>query len=592
MTKKNTTGKRAIWASGLSIILCLAMLIGTTFAWFSDTASNKNNSIQAGNLGITVIGYDAEGLNPVNFKETAQPQPVIQETNWEPGLTNTKYITITNSGTLNLKFEMEFLTRDGGLQPALWYDISVVSVMPDGSVVPVRKEMNGLAAAVQSGQLNAGAQIIYRLDYGMLESAGNSYWDKNFTADINVTATQIAAPDVKKVYTAADIIGAAANDTVILMQDITLAEDLALDININLNTNGYTLDLGSKELTFGQTSAYATYDIKGIFTNGTIVLNNTNGHFNLYGEAGTNANLDIQATYPTTAILYGVWGDIHVDAGARAIIQDDAEVGSITGDGEVLNQAGYPYGAVILEPGADLRALILAAGSGTVFYLKAGAYDGVQLLNLKDFDKKITLVGESRSSVFLGCLAVSGTKAATEIIVKNVSFTGSYSGSTKSTVFVSTGTVRLDNCYFGRIEKINAQQRTMESSGGTSIFVNGCVFDGTLVNSYFNGQSLKSFTNNVFSNSAKGIAGDSMQAAFMNTVFIGNDFNYTSFYYASSLPYATTSFEDAVDAATGAESEFMIAALQNNTNLVIRFALNGGDYYAVLDTEGNFVQYS
>ena len=49
MNNKKTT-KRALLSSVMAIVLCLAMLIGTTFAWFTDSASTAVNKIQAGTL--------------------------------------------------------------------------------------------------------------------------------------------------------------------------------------------------------------------------------------------------------------------------------------------------------------------------------------------------------------------------------------------------------------------------------------------------------------------------------------------------------------------------------------------------------------
>ena len=51
MTNSKST-KRALISSTLAILMCVAMLIGTTFAWFTDTASTGVNKIQAGNLDI------------------------------------------------------------------------------------------------------------------------------------------------------------------------------------------------------------------------------------------------------------------------------------------------------------------------------------------------------------------------------------------------------------------------------------------------------------------------------------------------------------------------------------------------------------
>ncbi len=50
MTQTKT--KKALAMSVLSMVLCVAMLVGMTFAWFTDTASTAVNKIQAGNLKV------------------------------------------------------------------------------------------------------------------------------------------------------------------------------------------------------------------------------------------------------------------------------------------------------------------------------------------------------------------------------------------------------------------------------------------------------------------------------------------------------------------------------------------------------------
>lgn len=47
MNSKST--KRALLVSALSLVVCLAMLVGTTFAWFTDTATTGVNKIVSGN---------------------------------------------------------------------------------------------------------------------------------------------------------------------------------------------------------------------------------------------------------------------------------------------------------------------------------------------------------------------------------------------------------------------------------------------------------------------------------------------------------------------------------------------------------------
>ena len=46
--------KRALLTSALALLMCVTMLVGATFAWFTDTASTGVNKIQAGNLDIKV----------------------------------------------------------------------------------------------------------------------------------------------------------------------------------------------------------------------------------------------------------------------------------------------------------------------------------------------------------------------------------------------------------------------------------------------------------------------------------------------------------------------------------------------------------
>jgi SipW-cognate class signal peptide len=52
--------KRALILSILLIVVCVSMLIGTTFAWFTDTAETSVNTIQAGTLDVALQMYDGE----------------------------------------------------------------------------------------------------------------------------------------------------------------------------------------------------------------------------------------------------------------------------------------------------------------------------------------------------------------------------------------------------------------------------------------------------------------------------------------------------------------------------------------------------
>ena len=99
MTSSKST-KRALVSSALAIIMCVAMLIGATFAWFTDTASTAVNKIQAGNLDIKVE-YAKEKMNDDGTLagELTDWTPIDNATNvfdpnalWEPG--RTEYVVL------------------------------------------------------------------------------------------------------------------------------------------------------------------------------------------------------------------------------------------------------------------------------------------------------------------------------------------------------------------------------------------------------------------------------------------------------------------------------------------------------------------
>ena len=101
MTNSKTT-KRALISSALAILMCVAMLIGTTFAWFTDTASTGVNKIQAGNLDVKLM-YSTDMQT---WKEaTDQTKLFDDKALWEPGYTQVVYLKVVNAGNLALKYE-------------------------------------------------------------------------------------------------------------------------------------------------------------------------------------------------------------------------------------------------------------------------------------------------------------------------------------------------------------------------------------------------------------------------------------------------------------------------------------------------------
>ncbi len=104
MTSSKST-KRALVTSALAILMCVAMLIGTTFAWFTDTASTGVNKIQAGNLDVKLM-YSTDMQT---WKEATDQTKLFDDNAlWEPGYTQVVYLKIVNAGNLALKYEAGF----------------------------------------------------------------------------------------------------------------------------------------------------------------------------------------------------------------------------------------------------------------------------------------------------------------------------------------------------------------------------------------------------------------------------------------------------------------------------------------------------
>ena len=104
MTSSKST-KRALVSSALAILMCVAMLIGTTFAWFTDTASTAVNKIQAGNLDIE-LSYKNNSTGG-EFKKADKNTSVFNdEALWEPGHVEYVVLKIRNAGSLALKYKL------------------------------------------------------------------------------------------------------------------------------------------------------------------------------------------------------------------------------------------------------------------------------------------------------------------------------------------------------------------------------------------------------------------------------------------------------------------------------------------------------
>ena len=186
MNNNKKATKRALLTSVMALVMCVVMLVGTTFAWFTDTASTAVNKIVAGNLDVDIVDENNNSLDgeSLSFKDVNNNTDIL----WEPGATFfTQGFKIVNKGNLALKYKVVVsgTTGDAKLLKAITFD--VVTEKTKEATEALAEEGN-LLKQNDSAPANNG---VYYLRGHMKEEAGNEY--KNLTLDgisITVYATQ------------------------------------------------------------------------------------------------------------------------------------------------------------------------------------------------------------------------------------------------------------------------------------------------------------------------------------------------------------------------------------------------------------------
>ena len=178
MTNRKST-KRALLGSVMAMVLCLAMLVGATFAWFTDTASTGVNKIQAGNLDVVLEMQNADGKwvsaegKTLDFVKAADAKG--EAILWEPGCTyELPALRIRNNGNLALKYKVIITGINGSAK---------LNTVIDWTI--------GDVAMGTEQHLAAGESSAFTIKGHMWESAGNDYMNESIDGiAITVVATQ------------------------------------------------------------------------------------------------------------------------------------------------------------------------------------------------------------------------------------------------------------------------------------------------------------------------------------------------------------------------------------------------------------------
>ena len=334
--KKNT--KKALFGSVVILILCCAMLIGTTFAWFTDNASTGVNKIQAGTLDIELQMKDAGGNwvsaegKTLDFVKATSG--ATEEILWEPGCTyQLPELRLVNKGNLALKYKVIVNGIDGD---AKLNEVIEWTIQLGNADLTIGDEMHWLPTDA--------TEKAFTISGHMKEEAGNEYQGLSIEGiSITVVATQdtfehdsngnqydkeAEYADVKVVTDATNEAFAAAvssvenGGTVVLPageytiptsaqhKEFTISgtKDTVVTID-TVNTNAGGADVTFKGVTIqGQTSG--NHAGLGNGCNVSFVDCTIRGKISLYGEKASfvNCTLDNQNDYSVWT-----WGGKDVD---------------------------------------------------------------------------------------------------------------------------------------------------------------------------------------------------------------------------------------------------------------------------------------
>ena len=377
MTKQKTT-KKALLFSVLSMMLCIAMLVGSTFAWFTDSVTSGKNKIVAGNLDVELYAKKDAGEYTAVTEET---NLFLEDAFWEPGHVETVNLKVANLGTLALTYqlginiasekgstnvndeafklsdyikfavldgEQTFADRDAAIAAAdaTAVDLSAIAVNEGGVLYPNGKgEAEKLVTLVVYMPTTVGNEANYKTGYDAPEielginlvATQTPYENDSFGSDYDANAEY---PPVE-VATVNDLKKAFENGgNIKLTSEIAIPDILEIpaDAEVVLDLNGKTITSDNSG-TVGQNRPIVNYGTLVIKGNGTIDTTDATG----YGAIRNYGTLTIEdGTFKGS----GIGGGSAVDnqAGGTTTING----GTYYATGAVMNRAG---GTMIINSG-------------------------------------------------------------------------------------------------------------------------------------------------------------------------------------------------------------------------------------------------
>ncbi|MBS5733573.1 MAG: SipW-dependent-type signal peptide-containing protein [Clostridiales bacterium] len=395
--------RRTLVASVLALVVCAAMLIGTTFAWFTDSVSSGKNQIVAGNLDVDLQYATVENDALTNWTSVQNATDLFGDGLWEPGYAQVVYLRVENLGTLAVKYQlsMNIVSETAGKNVAgdefLLSDYLQYGVV-EGKTTPFASRADAIAAVENpvaldtystTGKLEANAEPQYvALVVYMPTTVGNeaNYRDEvvpTIELGVNLVAAQDTVEsdsfdntyDQNAGYPVSTVIGASdaeglkdALQNPGVPTEITIEETLE-DLNRLTVTGDVTMNMGTNMLS-GSITGVVGADIE--ITDGGKLTINAEANSGLNYNAGklTASGKGTQLT--VNGGKYGdsgAWNsDITAENGAVVTLNDGSfSTSGSPGHAATATSGGtlYIYGGSYSTSGAS--SITIYADGGTVY---------------------------------------------------------------------------------------------------------------------------------------------------------------------------------------------------------------------------------
>ena len=472
MKDNRTSVKRSLLVSAIALTLTAALLIGSTFAWFTSTASTGVSKVEAGKLKVTLLNGNKE-LSSTDVLTWQKAEGQTGTALWEPGCTyNLEPITIKNTGSLALKYKIVItgIKGDADLNKVIDWTVNDTALDADhplavgeSNELTISGHMQENADDNYQGKTIDGISItvVATQDTVEYDSNGNQY-DKDAEYPILVTT----GDELQTIVSSAT-----APVNIVLTNDITTNnfvipedKDVTLDLNGRTvkNAESHTI-LNKGHLTLTDSSADKSGQIislKGntaalrngdnavcVVEGGTISRDGANGNtwhvVENFGKMTFNGGTVVLKNGNGFAITNG-WN--YIDPGAsttHAVMEINAleldtdssgikncKYGDLTVNDVTVNSTGYwalsndYLGTAVINGGTLTSTSFKAVSNGAAMTVNGGTFDGTEGLFLQSYATSTVLNGGTFTNMNVGALSgYVGTghtaqQSGTSVIIK------------------------------------------------------------------------------------------------------------------------------------------------------------------------------